>query len=158
MNFNTVFKSLVFISFSLWLGGFLFYSAFVIPSAHAVLHDHETVGMITQKATRILNYIGLISCLLLLINFIKAKIFLSAKELKYSAILLGLIITSLLALFFFHYSMSIFIDPDKLELSEYKKFYRLHRIYLIISTVQFFCLIGYIPNLIKCLNSNRNSL
>lgn len=147
------FRSIVFIAFSLWFGGFLFYSAVVISNAHVILQDHETVGMITQRVTRVLNFIGVASCLLLISNLLKEKLKLSPKQLKASYAILTAIVFTLLAQFLLHSSMSEYIDPVKHELSEYKKFYRLHRIYLIISTAQFFFLLACIPLTIKSWSS-----
>lgn len=158
MKFSNIIKVTTFILFCLWFGGFLFYSGFVISNAYAVLGDHEIVGMITQRVTRVLNIIGVVSSLLLITNLVQSKPSLSPKKLKVAKVLLGTVSLCLISLFIIHGLMSAYIDPEKLELSEYKKFYRLHRIYLIISTVQFFCLLGYIPSLIKMLNFETSSL
>jgi len=143
MRFQTFFKSVLFITFALWFGGFLFYSGFVISNAHAVLKDHEMVGMITQRVTPVLNFTGAVAVVLLFINHFKEI------KTKLSLTLLIVIISTLIAQFFLHFFMSRYINLELLELTQHKKFYRLHRIYLILSTIQFFSLTGYIPVLIK---------
>ena len=152
MNYFIVLRSITLFLFSLWFGGFLFYSSIVISNAHAVVGDHETVGMITQRVTGILNLIGVPTIGFLFLNLIQEKKKLPGNKLKVSLILLSVITCCLIALFIFHTLMSQYIDPVKLELSEHKKFYRLHRVYLIISTVQFFSLVAYIPSFIKSLS------
>ena len=152
MNYFIVLRSITLFLFSLWFGGFLFYSGIVISNAHAVVGDHETVGMITQRVTGTLNIIGVPTIGFLFFTLIQEKKKLPVNKFKASFILLSLITCCLIALFIFHALMSQYIDPVKLELSEHKKFYRLHRVYLIISTVQFFCLLGYIPSFIKTLS------
>lgn len=148
---KTLVKYLTLLSFCLWFGGFLFYSAFVISNAHAVLGDHETVGMITQRVTKILNIIGVVTICLLYANLLKERDYIKHKRFKMSQFILGFLFLSLIGLFIIHNMMSKYIDPVKLELTEYKKFYRLHRVYLIISIVQFFCLLNYLSTLLRTL-------
>ena len=158
MKKNSLIKTIVFIAFTLWFGGFLFYSGFVISNAHEVLGDHETVGMITQRVTKVLNIIGIVTVILLYINLLKEQYVLKPKRFKMSQVLLGVLFLSLISLFIIHNMMSSHIDPEKLELSGYKKFYKFHRVYLIISTVQFFCLVTYIPTLLRTLSLKELTL
>jgi len=47
-----VFRFFVWCALVVWLGGFTFYGAVVIPTAHRILGTHLDVGFITQEVTR----------------------------------------------------------------------------------------------------------
>ena len=126
-----------------WFGGFIFYSSFVIAAAHAVLRDHAIVGMITQKVTVTLNNCGFLAVIFLGVDAFQQKAKILGK-----ALLLFLFL-SLISLVIIHAQMDTFIDTKAQEVTEWGPFYNRHRIYLIISTVQFIAILTYIPMMLK---------
>src|SRR6516225_8217243 len=44
---------------AIWLGGFTFYTAAVIPILHDQLGSPLETGLVTQRATLVLNFLGL---------------------------------------------------------------------------------------------------
>ncbi|NQZ55930.1 MAG: hypothetical protein HRT88_00425 [Lentisphaeraceae bacterium] len=138
-------RSLLIIFLSIWFGGFLLYSSVVISAAHKVLKDHTLVGLITQQVTNSLNVLGVITVVLLIIDFLVNK---AVKLTRFSVIqslLLLIIGGGLLALFIIHNQMDSYIDIKAQDVVEWRQFYSLHKVYLIISTVQFFATLIYIP-------------
>jgi hypothetical protein len=127
-----VLKFLCFIAMAVWLGGFTFYSAFVIP----VLHDHlpsARAGAITQQVTNRLNAIGVASLALAWLDLCIAP---TAARTRTREMLLWLLAgstTILLSLFILHRVMDLRLETRGLD-----GFYPFHRAYLIASTVQWF--------------------
>lgn len=61
-------RYVVLLTFALWMGGFTFYTLFVIPTGSKVLGSERDVGFITQQVTNWLNWIGLLALLVLVWN------------------------------------------------------------------------------------------
>lgn len=115
---------------ALWVGGFTFYSAVVIPALHDAIGSVEG-GFVTQNVTNSLNTIGV--TVLTICSLATALQPPSARGrartlrmvlLVISAVLLGLLIV-------WHRRMDQHLDSTGL-----RGFYSLHRLYLIASTAQ----------------------
>ena len=130
-----VFRSLVLCALMVWLGGFAFYGAIVIPTAHHVLGTHLEVGFITQEVSNWLNYGGALASFLLLINLASAD--------RSRTVLIGTLVVTWLAmcatqvaLFVIHPHLDALMDPGQRTIIEREHFRALHRIYLLIASLQ----------------------
>ncbi len=131
-----VLRFVALVTLTIWVGGFTFYSAVVIPVLHEALGSLET-GYVTQQVTWILNGIGTVAILagwgLLLFEQGKTSSTLSRVRL----VLLTATTGTLGVLWILHYVMDARLDAGRL-----RGFYPLHRTYLVASTVQWFANLG----------------
>lgn len=117
-------------SLSVWFGGFTFYSAIVIPVLHDAIGGLES-GSITGEVTNSLNAIG--------VGAVAAWWWLVAVERSVGerrarrarVVVLAATTAVLLGLIALHPVMDA-----RLETGSLRNFYRLHKLYLIASTVQ----------------------
>ena len=131
-----VLRFVCFLSLSIWVGGFTFYSAVVIPVLHESLGSLET-GLITQRVTDRINAAGGVTVALW---WLAAWVDRSDERSRARRTRLGLLAATtvlLLGLVCLHNLMDGRLDSGSL-----RGFYPLHRIYLIISTVQWFANLG----------------
>lgn len=130
-----LFRSLVLSALMVWLGGFTFYGAIVIPTAHQVLGTHVDVGFITQQVSTWLNYGGALTCLLLLINLVGAdrsrKVLFWILAMTWLAMSMGQVV-----LFLMHPHLDVLMDPGQHAIINREHFRSLHRIYLLIASLQ----------------------
>jgi Domain of unknown function (DUF4149) len=131
-----VLRFLCLFSLAVWVGGFTFYSAVVIPVLHESLGSLDT-GYITQRVTDYLNAAGGVT---LALWWLAAWFDRSAKpDLARHLRLWFLVATTiiLLALVGLHDLMD-----QRLGSGSLRGFYPLHRIYVIASTAQWFVNLG----------------
>ncbi len=127
------------LSFILWWGGFTFYAAFVIPAGQQVLGNHVLVGFITQRVSTALN----ISCATaLLLTVLEGawcwkKNSQNTQHIKHINLLVMAVL--LAGLFYLHPVLGRFLDASSLQLRDEPVFYKLHRIYLLISSLLWLC-------------------
>jgi len=134
--------------FSLWMGGFTFYAAIVIPTANEVLGSHREVGFITQRVTDWLNVIAIVALLILSGNLLilRRKFSILGKSLP---ITLGVMIVSQCALFFAHPILDRLIQTESQSIDLHAQFYGWHRFYLLTAAVQWITSILYVCSWIK---------
>jgi hypothetical protein len=121
---------------ALWLGGFTFYAAFVIPAGHQVLGGHLRQGFITQRVTGELNAIATVALAILLWNAAALwptqsraiRISLATSWVAMALIQIGL--------FVMHHMLDRLLDPGARAITDVPRFDVLHRLYLISSTAQ----------------------
>jgi hypothetical protein len=131
-----VLRFLCLFSLSIWVGGFTFYSAVVIPVLHESLGRLDT-GFITQRVTNDLNAAGGVTIALW---WLAAWADRSTPAARARRTRLGLLAAStilLLGLVGLHHLMDA-----RLESGSLRGFYPLHRIYLIASTTQWLVNLG----------------
>lgn len=124
------------LAFAIWLGGFTFYSAVVIPVLHEELGRFDT-GLVTQQVTRALNTTG---CVAVFLGWMAAWAERSNECRWISRVRLGLLAATtilLLALLSLHPIMDARLASGSL-----RGFYPLHRIYLNLSTSQWVVNLG----------------
>lgn len=134
-RYDLSFRMLVMAVVIFWLGGFTFYAGVVIPTAHGVLGSHREVGFITQAVTFWINLSGIIAAVLLLVNlwFMDR----SLRWLDRAAWATWLvIIVAQVTLVVLHPALDAMLDAKEHDFLDYAGFDHLHRIYLIIATVQ----------------------
>lgn len=129
-------RFLVFAALGFWIGGLTFYALVVIPAGQEVLRSHVNVGFITEKVTDRLNWIGVAALMILLWNVISAW---KSPDSKTRQVLTGtwlLMIALQGTLFFLHPGLGRLLDHPAREVIDEPRFYGLHRVYLIVTTVQ----------------------
>lgn len=112
----------------LWIGGTTFYALVVVPTGSRLFGSVEQ-GLLTEQVTRQLNWIGVVSLVVLLPAARKSKL-LAASWLVLAA--------SLAALFWLHPRIAAFIDHTGRTVADHASFYAWHRAYLLTTTVQWF--------------------
>ncbi len=141
-------RSLAVLAYAVWVGGFTFYGAAVIPILHDEL-DRLHAGQITQRVTDWLNLVGLAT---LLLWWILAWADRRAGTSSSRRIRLGLLGLSTLLLAFLAVDHAI-LDA---RLARYglEGFYGRHRVYLIASTVQWVVNLAMVPVTLRIWNPN----
>lgn len=150
------FRTLLLATFALWFGGFTFYVSFVVPVGTEILGSARRQGFITQQVTHWLNLVCFLSLILML-----AESFLAWKrarrpwrEIQLAVVLLNF---GLLAgLVWLHPKMDAMIDLDKKMVHDKAEFYGVHRIYLWLSTFQWFAAWGWLPLTLRVWFADHN--
>jgi hypothetical protein len=117
----------VILAVALWLGGFTFYAAVVVPTGAEVLGGNEEQGFVTQVVTRHLNWIALAALLILLWNVI------AERDKLLLATWLGMLLAQL-ALLAIHPRLDAMLDPATHDIAA--QFHFLHEVYLWIAAIQ----------------------
>ena len=135
-------RVLCLLGLSVWMGGFTFYSAVVIPVLHESLGSLDT-GFVTQQVTDYLNYIGVG---VVLVWWVAASVERREGTARVRAVRLLLLAATTLILVGL-IALHRFMD-GRLETGGLRGFYPLHRAYLIASTVQWFVNLGLMTALL----------
>ncbi len=137
-----VFRRFCFVqALSLWQGGFLFYTAFVVPVGTQVLGAASAQGMITARVTDSLNAIGVVGLALIAweLNYGRDR---SPRRIGTRWWCWAVMLVCQWLLFYLHQLLDAFMDPDRTRVVIKPLFYPVHRVYLWAITVQWFaCLI-----------------
>ncbi len=120
----------------MWFGGFGFYVSFVVPIGNEMLGSFEQ-GLITRRATVVLNYLGVLSSVLMVIDSVLTWKN-TQSRIRYIQIACAIFMLAMLAaLFVLHPQIDAFVDSKLGEIKgDYDQFYWLHRLYLWASTFQ----------------------
>jgi hypothetical protein len=117
-----------------WQGGFLFYTAVVVPTGTRVLGSAEAQGAITARVTDWLNAFGVAGLVAMAwdMNYTRdpAPRRLAARWWLWGA---GLVCQFLLI--YTHQLLDAFMDPARTRVAVRESFYPVHRVYLWASTV-----------------------
>jgi len=133
------FRALLVWSMAFWLGGFTFYSAVVIPILHDQLGGALEAGLVTQRVTDFLNYLGLLVITLGWASVLAELGWQLPLKANSAAGLLLLAATS--ACLFFLLWLHVSLDR-MLEMDSFSGFYESHRIYLWVSAIQWLANLG----------------
>lgn len=131
-----VLRFLCLFTLSIWVGGFTFYSAVVIPVLHESLGSLDT-GYVTQRVTDYINAAGGVALVLWWLSAWVDCSAGSAVARRTRLILLATTSVLLVGLIALHWIMD-----GRLESGGLRDFYPLHRIYLVASTAQWFVNLG----------------
>lgn len=137
-------RFLCLLSLSIWVGGFTFYSAVVIPVLHDALGSLDT-GFVTQRVTDYLNAAGGVAVALWWLSAWADRSSGPALARRARIGLLAATTVMLLGLIGLHRVMD-----SRLESGSLRGFYPLHRIYLVGSTVQWFANLGLMAVVLFC--------
>lgn len=118
-----------------WLGGFTFYSAVVIPVLHDRLGSPLETGLVTQRVTDALNLLGVATITLgwLVTIFKESSQQSETGRWRWAMLALAVTTVCLVILMALHRVLD-----RRLDAAEMQGFYPLHRLYLWVSTVQWF--------------------
>jgi hypothetical protein len=131
----TLRRLLVVQAFLLWQGGFLFYTAVVVPTGTAVLGSAAAQGAITARVTDSLNILGVVTLAILAVELGLSR----DPAARRRAALWGcwwIIFVCQGMLFTFHRLLESFMDPERVHVVIAPPFYPVHRMYLWASTIQ----------------------
>ncbi|MEO1523854.1 MAG: hypothetical protein AAFX06_00380 [Planctomycetota bacterium] len=130
--------------FALFWGGLTFYTGFVVRVSHDVLPDLIDGGLITQRVTVLLQYLGLVSAALMLMNSLQ----LLRNARVYGIILLvltSILLLSLVGLFLVHGQLDAVIDVEAREILDRDAFTIGHRRYNQLTAVEWIACVIYVP-------------
>jgi hypothetical protein len=128
-------RFLVLATLLFWQGGFLFYSAIVVPVGQEVLTSGTTQGFITRQVAVYLNIGGAVAMLPLLADVLAGPEKCRLRKWLRLVAWAGLAVT-LAMLVWMHPRVDAFLDPDMHVIDDVKGFRHWHRWYLWTSTIQ----------------------
>jgi hypothetical protein len=135
-HLETARRYLVVLAIALWLGGFTFYSVVVIHTAHHVLDSMLETGLITQKVSGWLNWIGVGTLVILLWNVL-ANWREQQRWLRNILIVMWVIMAAVeVWLFVLHPVLDRQINLETRHLVDRQQFRPTHTLYVTLSTVQ----------------------
>lgn len=124
------------LAFATWWGGFTFYSSVVIPVGSEILGSARTQGFVTQVVTHWLNVAAALTIFMLALDLWLNR---QSRKTKNFILEIGITIGLMLcltALVFLHPQMDELINAAGETILDEAKFYKIHRVYLWVSTVQ----------------------
>jgi hypothetical protein len=125
---NSMWRQLTTVMVSLWLGAFTFYAAVVVPLGSGVLGSWSQ-GLVTQQVAVAINCWSLFVTVILFVDLKRRS---GALRLSGSCAF-GI---ATLSLFVLHWLLSGQLGGDELADHQPSEFYEWHRIYLILSALQ----------------------
>jgi hypothetical protein len=136
------------LSLMFWQGGFLFYSSVVIPAGANILRSETEQGFITQSVTNYLNLAGGVCLGIWLINLVlDANLRCWSARAAWTVWLL--LVLGLCALGMIHVRMDDALDFSDHVVINDQGFYALHRIYLLVSSLQLVGALGLVIYMMK---------
>ncbi len=135
---------LFFLTVSLWFGGFLFYTAFVVPVGNDVLGSALDQGMITRLVTHNLNAVNVIALFALAWDVAATWRAMCLRMRVTQIVMFLLVAVGLALLVWLHPQLDAMIDPVKVSVSDRAAFRPIHRWYLRVSTIQWAAMLIYI--------------
>lgn len=137
-------RVLVVVSGAIWIGGLTFYAAAVIPTAHRVLGSHTTVGFITQRVTGWINFAAVIALVVFLLNTLSTRTA-GPHRLRIALWAAWTVMAAVqVSLFILHPMLDRLLDAEGFEILDPERFYFLHQIYLIGTSVQLFAGLAFL--------------
>jgi hypothetical protein len=128
-------RYVVLVALMFWQGGFLFYSAVVVPIGQQVLYPPSEQGFITRQVTDYLNLSGAFCLALLAWDLLAGRDPLRPRRWgRWSLMLVMAATLGLLA--HLHLRLDAQLDPVQRIVLYDREFYPLHRMYLWTQTVQ----------------------
>jgi hypothetical protein len=133
---NKILRLLFLVALSIYIGGFTFYSAVVIPILHDRLKSSFEAGLVTQRVTNALNALGGVT-LLLGWCALGLTVACRGRVSRWQSCALLTSSVCLVVLVVLHRVMD-----EKLATASLAGFYPRHRAYLWTSTIQWFANLG----------------
>ncbi len=132
------------LAWSLWVGGFTFYTAVSLRVAHQVLDDSRSFGFVTQIVMERLNLIGLAT-----VGLLALHLACHGRDMRRSRLTAMTITTVTLAitlglLFNLHHQIEPLLDPQARVVVDDTAFRPRHNRYELIATIQWFVAIGHL--------------
>ena len=135
---------------AVWWGGFTFYALVVVPTGHSVLRSKVRQGFITQQVTNQLNVLGAVTLALLLWQCAATRRETDSPAwFRTAAISWVVLAVTLALLFWLHPRLDALLDAEHRSVIDDTKFYALHRIYLVVATVQWLAGVVHLASLVR---------
>jgi apolipoprotein N-acyltransferase len=128
-------RFLVLQTLMLWQGGFLFYTAVVVPAGTSVLGSAAAQGAITTRVTDWLNGLGVLGLVVFAWDLAAARDP-NAKRTAARWWCWAAAVVCQYLMWFLHQLLDYFMDPTRTAVVIRPPFYPVHRMYLWASTVQ----------------------
>ena len=123
------------------MGGFTFYTLFVIPTGAKVLGSDRDQGFITQQVTNELNYIGCGVLVLLWVLLLTEK---RGHKLHFLWLVWAGMVALQAGLFFFHNVLDGMLDTSTHKIHDLSKFFPMHRTYMATASLQWALALAYL--------------
>lgn len=141
---TVLFRTVLLLLFALFWGGLTFYTGFVVRIAHDVVSDPMDGGMITQRATSLLQHLGAVTAVAMLLNALWA-LKTCRRRGGVLVVCAVVLIGSLVGLFVVHGQLDAVISIDMAEVIDRETFVIGHRRYNQLTTVEWIVLLLYLP-------------
>lgn len=132
-------RALVVIALMFWQGGFMFYSAIVVPIGQEVLGSHLDQGFITRRVTNYLNLVGVVALLPMFWDVCACRA--GPRRWRWAA-LAGLV-GALAVLAWMHVRLDNLLDIEQQRILDRQQFQAEHQWYLLVTTFQWSCGMAY---------------
>jgi len=132
------------ICFAIFWGGLTFYTGLVVRISHDVLNDPMDGGLITQRVTGWLQWLGNATVLLMVVNAIQV----GRTDKRFGAALFGCAIVvgmAIIGLVIVHGQLDAVIDLDASEITDRILFAANHSRYNQLTTVEWIAALLYLP-------------
>lgn len=133
-----LFETLLLATFAVWFGGFTFYVSIVVPLGTEILGSARSQGFITQQVTHWLNVVNGLAVALMLLELWWCGRSMNTWPRRIQWLNVVTIGAALMALVYLHPQLDNLISSADDRVLDRKAFYTLHRIYLWLSTLQWF--------------------
>lgn len=137
-------RILLLLVYALYWGGLTFYTGFVVRIAHDVLNDPMDGGLITQRVTDLLQWLGVITAVLMVWNGFQTL----AGAPRFAVALLvcsAVLSCALIGLFVVHAQLDAVIDVASFEITDRDAFTQGHRRYNQFTTLEWIASLTYLP-------------
>lgn len=126
-----------------WQGGFIFYTAVVVPIGTDFLGGAERQGFITRQVTDVINRFGAFSLALIAWDLAASR---DPRRSRFflRVVLFALMVVAAGALFDLHHRLESYLDIENEVVLDRHAFRPLHRIYLWVSSAQWACAVAYL--------------
>lgn len=132
-------RLLTLIAFAFWQGGFTFYTAVVVPTGTEVLGSPAAQGFITRQVTRWINVTGAVALVVLTWDA------LATRSVRRARLFLCLLLAAgVVTLMILHPRLDAMLDAQRERVLDRSAFRSAHRIYLWVSTAQWFAGVAYL--------------
>jgi hypothetical protein len=120
---------------AMWLGGIAMYATVVVPVGAGVLGSHEAFGFVTRRVAIGLNSVASGTLSLVLWNLLwKCR----HPATRTMWITFAIMSASQVALYFLHPWLDAMLDAEQGRILDKEVFYDRHRVYLLVTMVQWF--------------------
>lgn len=136
-------RILLLLAFALFWGGLTFYTGLVVRVIHDVLADPLEGGLITQRVTAGLQYLGIVTVGLMFVNaFLVAR---KSNRYGYSLVACAVIVgIAIIGLVMVHGQLDAVIDADGWEITDRDAFTIGHRRYNQLTTIEWVASLAYL--------------
>jgi hypothetical protein len=126
-----------------WQGGFIFYTAFVVPIGTEFLGSAAAQGFITRQVTVDINRCGAVALALMAWDLAACPDASRSRRLA-RVVLFALMVVAAVALFDLHQRLEALLDVPNEAVLNRAEFRPLHRVYLWVSSAQWACAVAYL--------------